>query len=668
LWKTTALISGETKADASSDAAISIQHFLSLFRNFGNLSLVRKAEAHERILIAISHMENLQPPLRVAVFLLSIVLSASGFAAPAAKPALLDLAREKFAPRALTEAEEKLFVATEKGEMASMLVGINEADDPADARQWPDYRTLDASALAWLATDPEALRLVTPRGIQISGMRIVGDLNLSDIKMVFPFIARDCFFEANILLPDARLTSFVLQHCFLQGLDASRAHFDGVAFLFGGCQAEEPVSFADATINGSLNCDGAHFCKGFDAQVSKIGGNFFARQGFAARSEVNLIGATVAGNLEFDGAWLYNPGGVALQAERVKVGGHVFLRPDQARKPESKPFRADGEVSLFGATIGGSLFCDGAQLNNPGKNKKALLADGCKITGNARLQDGFRPAGTVDFGGAIVEDTFFWVKVEVVKKTTVLLLYSAKLGTLHGHKETWPVPGDLGMDGLVYDRIEDETPTTGKDRTKWLELQPSDQPHTQPYEQLASVLRKMGRDGEMREVMVAKNWQFKKFTHPFSADWWWYACFGNIIGYGYQPWRPFFMSLGLIILGAFLFWRGYSGGILVPTKESAYEKQNATAESAATNGRPIAESYPRFSAVVYSLESFTPLLKLDQSSNWAPNANRGRPLQVGRLRLGTTGSWLRVYLWLHIILGWVLTSLWVGSITGLVKT
>ena len=178
----------------------------------------------------------------------------------------------------------------------------------------------------------------------------------------------------------------------------------------------------------------------------------------------------------------------------------------------------------------------------------------------------------------------------------------------------------------------------------------------------------MGRDGEVREVMVGKNWQFKKFTHPFSADWWWYACFGNLIGYGYQPWRPFFMSLGLILVGAFLFRRAYATGLVAPTKESAYVNHDGTSLNPPPNQRPIAESYPRFSAVVYSLESFTPLLKLDQSSNWAPNANRGTPLHLGRLRLGTTGSWLRLYLWVHIILGWVLTSLWVGSITGLVKT
>ena len=70
----------------------------------------------------------------------------------------------------------------------------------------------------------------------------------------------------------------------------------------------------------------------------------------------------------------------------------------------------------------------------------------------------------------------------------------------------------------------------------------------------------------------------------------------------------------------------------------------------------MAETYPKFNAFVYSLESFVPLIKLDQSANWAPNANRA------------WGRFLRYYLYLHITAGWVLTTLWVGAVTGLVKS
>ena len=84
--------------------------------------------------------------------------------------------------------------------------------------------------------------------------------------------------------------------------------------------------------------------------------------------------------------------------------------------------------------------------------------------------------------------------------------------------------------------------------------------------------------------------------------------------------------------------------------------------------RRISNDYPKFNALVYSLESFTPLLKLDQSANWTPNANRGAHLPHMASWTVTTGDLLRIYLWIHIITGWVLTSLWVGALTGLVKS
>lgn len=104
-------------------------------------------------------------------------------------------------------------------------------------------------------------------------------------------------------------------------------------------------------------------------------------------------------------------------------------------------------------------------------------------------------------------------------------------------------------------------------------------------------------------------------------------------------------------------------------------------------------------AFVYSLETFVPLLKLQVSQYWLPNANRGKEVPGPFLRelmlktvvqflfgkrmeeywlrklnctfkipSSTTGAWLRTYLWWHIIAGWIFTTLWVVGLTGLVKT
>jgi hypothetical protein len=99
--------------------------------------------------------------------------------------------------------------------------------------------------------------------------------------------------------------------------------------------------------------------------------------------------------------------------------------------------------------------------------------------------------------------------------------------------------------------------------------------------------------------------------------------------------------------------------MITPTNEGAYY----------ASGPPvIRQNYPKFNSLTYSLETFLPLVKLQMADYWAPNANLGTKIiefKFGILRLG---GLLRFWLWIHTILGWVLTSLWVGRLTGLIKT
>jgi hypothetical protein len=98
-----------------------------------------------------------------------------------------------------------------------------------------------------------------------------------------------------------------------------------------------------------------------------------------------------------------------------------------------------------------------------------------------------------------------------------------------------------------------------------------------------------------------------------------------------------------------------------PTKEGAYVFENEWRNW-------LSEAYPKFNAFVYSLECFVPLVKLGMSEYWMPNANHGQEIRILKFIVFRSGAVLRLYLWFHIIAGWVLTTLWVGGVTGLVKT
>jgi len=195
-------------------------------------------------------------------------------------------------------------------------------------------------------------------------------------------------------------------------------------------------------------------------------------------------------------------------------------------------------------------------------------------------------------------------------------------------------------------------------------------PETILYLNLISKWRqsycKMGLQDEAITVMIAKNYDHG--LHPLRfKEAVWHGVVGPFIGFGYNPWKVFYFSLVVILIGYLLFRAGREGAIMTPTKSEAYDKNHQ-----------LSQLYPKFNAFVYSLKTFVPLLKLWMSDCWAPNANyaikfgiltiRLPRLRAFRFPIPINGPRLRVYLWCHAILGWILTTLWVGGLTGLSKT
>ena len=540
-------------------------------------------------------------------------------------------------------------------------------------------------------------------------MRIDGDLDLNNAEIKFPLRAGMCAFSGDVLLQFAQLKGFYLFGCLIKSLNASGANIRGAVLLRDGFETEGEVNLMRATIGGDLDCTGVQLSnpKGtaLSAEGTKVGGSVFLTNGFKAKGEVDLMGATIGGDLDCTGAQLSNPKGTALSAEGTKVGGSVFLR---------NAFKAEGEVDLMGATIGGNLDCVGAQLSNP--KGTALIADGTKIGGNVFLRNGFKAEGEVRLVGATIggdldctgaqlsnpegralrtdgtkigrrvflTDAFKAEgKVRLVGATirelrivevleaeqTILDLRFAEVGTFWDDEKSWPKAGNLRLDGFRYERLYEESPLQADSRIKWLRRQPPDKFLPQPYEQLAAVLRQMGHEGDAWPVMIEKNRERARFTHFPRHGWWWYNVFGRLIDYGYAPWRAFAISVAMILLGTFLFHLGRSHDLVTPAKENAYAKApNGQFELDKSERPKIVENYPVFNALVYSTESFIPLIKFDQTANWTPNANRCAKISIFHRQVPFSGRFLRCYLYCHIAAGWLLTSLWVGAVTGLVKT
>ena len=70
----------------------------------------------------------------------------------------------------------------------------------------------------------------------------------------------------------------------------------------------------------------------------------FCREGFQAQGEIRLLGAHISGQLDLSSAKLANPGGAALNADRMTVDGGMLCR---------EGFQAEGRSASQARTSAG---------------------------------------------------------------------------------------------------------------------------------------------------------------------------------------------------------------------------------------------------------------------------------------------------------------------------
>jgi hypothetical protein len=252
-------------------------------------------------------------------------------------------------------------------------------------------------------------------------------------------------------------------------------------------------------------------------------------------------------------------------------------------------------------------------------------------------------------------------------------LRHANIHALRDEKQSWPENGRLFLHGLLYDEIHNKAPRDANSRIDWIRRQCDLRGHSdfwpQPYEQLAKVLRGSGDDAGAKDVLIAKNKDKAERTKLTRAQWVWYHLLGPLIGYGYKPLRAVPIAIGIVLLGWILFGAGYSSGLITPPGDSAYTTtEKFPVPDPGNRTRGISTAYPVFNSLVYSLDVFVPVVDFNQAEHWLPNANRGSKLiKIGPWPLHT-GGLLLFWLWVETVLGWVISTLFLAGLTGIVRT
>jgi hypothetical protein len=302
------------------------------------------------------------------------------------------------------------------------------------------------------------------------------------------------------------------------------------------------------------------------------------------------------------------------------------------------------------------------------------------------LCDGFYAEGTVDLSGTHIGSL---LDLRSATFKTELNLHETVVGTLKDDKSSWPDQEYLILDGLVYRSI---VPSEVCLRLNWLNLQPKNSFVPQPYLQLAKVLGDEGDEDGRIKVLMAMNdreWSGLSFKWLLKVT----------IGYGYHPGWAFWEIVGLTGLGWILYRRSYLAGKIVPMDKGAYGEFKPS-------GLPPSHQ-TKFSPLIYSLENSLPLVKLGQVDKWQPDPSPdaqvanptgkptlGRPLHWPSFllwlykflvylglqsadsasstaspvsRWATSARVVRWFLWVQILLGWLLATLLLAGVSGIIK-
>jgi hypothetical protein len=472
----------------------------------------------------------------------------------------------------------------------------------------------------------------------------------------------------------------------LEGVRCTRAPSDGSvkmdglavggAASFRQVETAGRVRFRGGSVGGELDFSGANLTgngaghRSLELAGTRVGGRVVLK-GLQARGGVTLTGAAIGLDVTGDDQTSVDGGsGVAVALNRARVGGNVELtgclsgrpalhltstriegdldlRGGQLVTDDKPPAGYDGPVAARGEglTVRGSILADGVQVTGGDLRLPRIEVGGDVHLSRAEVRKGAVVLGAARIGGRLefkesefigagrqilslesaqVEGGFAWTPRSVPDRAGIDLSH-ASVGYLKDERCAWPYDLDLHLGGFSY--RDTQGPMELDDRLRWIQIETKERYSPQPYEQLIGVLRQAGSETDARTAARQKQTDARS-TLPWHGRV--VNCLhGFTLGYGYQLWRVLVGALVVFVVGAIVFHLAGGSHDMYVVKHDG--------------------NIPGFSALSYSLDSLLPVVNLHQEDY--------------RLPSGIASA----YLGLHIVTGWVLTTLLAFGLTGLAR-
>ena len=439
------------------------------------------------------------------------------------------------------------------------------------------------------STDPdEPAVLVLPRGSADSSAALMADRIAVNGNLVL-----DTGFTAagSVRVTNARIGGYLR----LSGATLGRPVEPGIAN--GDHSRPVPVALA---------ADGIEVLGDLEARRARTAtGDFGPLQAYG---QVRLVGAQVHGSASLTGARLHGPGLDVLFADRLRIGGSLFLRE----------MVATGSIRLHHAHIGSTLDCTGAQLDAPrcrpdGSIKPSLDARAATIGKDIYASRGFTATGGVrlslaevsksaSFDGARLggPGTGVWalgargltcqeLKLRFAEPPCgEVNLAGVVAGSVYDSAHLWATDGEVDVEDFRYQSLTAAPEVDVTTRLRWLGtvLHRYD---PDPYDRLATSYRDSGHDDRADAVLLAKQRHRHTVHGRAGRVWGWLQEW--TVGYGYRPWRAAWWLTVCWLLGSL--WFTYHR---LPQLDSGQD--------------------PSWQPVIYAIDLLVPVVNLGQDGLW----------------------------------------------------
>ena len=517
---------------------------------------------------------------------------------------------EKQQQNPLSADEQNLLCAVIKGEECLL-------QDKAS----PQLSTIRSQFLQFLLSQNQVEFKFGDKGIHLQGARIICAnsankrepwLDLHNLTLTCNLKFSNCVIDGTLDLSNSDLKSLYFDQCQIKGIKLDDAEIEGQLHITNKCEFERDVTLSNINISGDL----------------------------------------VSTNSEFASPQL------ALLCNRANIGGKVVLGGNS---------RYNGQVSFVNAQVQGDFSAQNGSFDgNP-----ALSMRSAKING-----------------------IFHWRDIKDCKNALELSNMSCK--ALNFDENSWFMCSEVKLSNLTYEGFAPmPSNANGEFWCRWLDHQPEShlkqQFRPKPFEMLSQVLTNMGMIEEAIAVKIHK----EKTRTQFMADYepkpdHWFDVFsrrlrifgrrwiyGALIAYGYRPSRAVYYLVAIGLLGGFIYWWAALAGIMTPAHPLIFKEAHAEnglipkdcaknwvyfpAEIAEKCSQSIPSEFSEFQPFMYSFDVLLPIINLRQEVDWAPRVvhHDGSDWLAGRL--------IRIWEWLEIAAGWLLSLLLVSAIGGIIR-